>query len=163
MWPKKCLTELSHHRRIAGLLGTCVTPWSVGLCLAAAAAPWWVVARRQLGAAFSVGPPACQRVTRGLSATLRHPVYVCGSLAWRGAHLARRLRAALISWLVVVAIAGGRARRAERGLAEAFAPRTRRTDTGHGSSTPAAAVCRRRNVARGQRDGPSDPCACDHP
>ena len=106
----------------AALSGSRVTPWYVGLCLAAAAAPWWFVARWQLGAAFSVGPQARQLVTRGLYAKLRHPVYVFGSLAWLGALLALLGWSALIIWLVVVVIEVGRAQREERVLAEAFGP-----------------------------------------
>ena len=104
----------------AALFGPRVIPWYVGLCLSAAAAPWWFVARWQLGASFSVGPKARQLVTRGLYSKLRHPVYVFGSLAWLGALLALLGWSALIIWLVVIVIEFGRARREERVLAEAF-------------------------------------------
>jgi protein-S-isoprenylcysteine O-methyltransferase Ste14 len=99
-----------------------ITPWYVGLCLSAAAAPWWFVARWQLGTSFSVGPKARQLVTRGLYSKLRHPVYVFGSLAWLGALLALLGWSALIIWLVVVVIEIGRARREERVLAVEFGP-----------------------------------------
>ena len=104
----------------AALSGPRVTPWYVGLCLAAAAAPWWFAARWQLGASFSVRPDARQLVTRGLYSKIRHPVYVFGSLAWLGALLALLGWSALIIWLVVVVIEIGRARREERVLAEKF-------------------------------------------
>jgi len=51
----------------AALSGSRVTPWYVGLCLAAAAAPWWFVARWQLALTidaevgrltFDLRPPA---------------------------------------------------------------------------------------------------------
>lgn len=106
----------------AALAGPRVTTWYVGLVLAAAAAPWWFVARWQLGPAFSIGPKARQLVTRGLYAKLRHPVYVFGSLAWLGALLTLLGWPAAIIWLVVVVIEVGRARREERVLAEAFGP-----------------------------------------
>jgi protein-S-isoprenylcysteine O-methyltransferase Ste14 len=99
-----------------------ITPWYVGLCLAAVAVPWWFVARWQLGASFSVGPTASRLVTRGLYSKLRHPVYLFGSLAWLGALLALLGWSALIIWLGVVVIEIGRARREERVLAEKFGP-----------------------------------------
>jgi protein-S-isoprenylcysteine O-methyltransferase Ste14 len=104
----------------AAVTGPRVTPWYVGLCLAAAAAPWWCVARWQLGASFSVGPDARQLVTRGLYSKLRHPIYVFGSLAWFGALLVLLGWSAVIIWLVVVVIEIARAWREERVLAEKF-------------------------------------------
>jgi protein-S-isoprenylcysteine O-methyltransferase Ste14 len=104
----------------AALYGPRVTSWYVGLCLAAATAPWWCVARWQLGASFSVGPNARQLVTQGLYAKLRHPIYVFGSLAWLGALLVLLGWPAVIIWLIVVVIEIGRARREERVLAEKF-------------------------------------------
>lgn len=107
---------------LAVQLGPRVTPWYVGLCLSAAVAPLWFVARWQLGTSFSVRPKARQLVTRGLYSKLRHPVYVFGSLAWLGVLLALLGWPALIIWLVVAVIEFGRARREERVLAEAFGP-----------------------------------------
>lgn len=69
----------------AVLSGPHVTPWYVGLCLAAVSFPFWLLARWQLGRSFSVRPEARQLVTWGLYSRLRHPVYVFGSVAWFGA------------------------------------------------------------------------------
>jgi len=102
--------------------GPSITLRTVGLGLAAGFAPWWFLARWQLGEAFSAKPEARRLVTRGLYSRLRHPVYVFGSLAWLGALLALLGWSALIIWLAVVVIEVRRARREERILTEAFGP-----------------------------------------
>lgn len=94
--------------------------WYVGVCLSVASAGLWVLARYQLGDAFSVRPEARQLVTRGLYSRLRHPIYVFGTLAFLAALLALQGWRALITWLVVGLIQVGRARREERVLTEAF-------------------------------------------
>jgi protein-S-isoprenylcysteine O-methyltransferase Ste14 len=103
-------------------LGPRVTSWYVGLCLSAAAAVPWFIARWQLGASFSVGAKARQLVTRGMYSKLRHPVYVFGSLAWLGALLALLGWKALTIGMLLVVIQFGRVRREERVLEEAFGP-----------------------------------------
>ena len=55
--------------------------WFVPLALSVGCAVLWVVARRQLGAAFSVRPQARRLVATGLYAKLRHPIYVFGTMA----------------------------------------------------------------------------------
>ena len=107
---------------LAVWFGPRVTLWYVGLCLSAASALLWLLARRQLGDAFSGSPEARHLVTRGLYSKLRHPIYVFGSLMYLGALLALLGWSALIVWLVLVLIEVGRARREERVLAEAFGP-----------------------------------------
>ena len=104
----------------AALTGPHVTPWYVGLCLAAVSAPLWFLARWQLGRSFSLRPEARQLVTWGLYSRIRHPVYVFGSVAWFGAILALVGWSALIIWLIVAVVEFGRARREDRVLAEAF-------------------------------------------
>ncbi|NTU81799.1 MAG: isoprenylcysteine carboxylmethyltransferase family protein [Chloroflexales bacterium] len=105
---------------LAVRFGPRVTLWYVGLCLSAASALVWLLARWQLGDAFSVRPRARQLVTHGLYARLRHPVYVFGSLAFLGAFLAMHFWPLLIVWLAVVLIELGRVRGEERVLAETF-------------------------------------------
>jgi protein-S-isoprenylcysteine O-methyltransferase Ste14 len=105
---------------LAVWLGPRVTLWYVGLCLSAASVPLWLLARWELGDAFSGSPEARHLVTRGLYPKLRHPIYVFGSLAHLGALLALLGWPALIIWLVLVLILVIRARREEHVLAEAF-------------------------------------------
>jgi protein-S-isoprenylcysteine O-methyltransferase Ste14 len=104
------------------LTGPRVALWYVGLCLSAASALPWFLARWQLGGAFSVRPEARQLVTRGLYSRIRHPVYVFGGLAWFGVLLALLGWRAVIIWLVLAPVEVVRARREERVLAEAFGP-----------------------------------------
>jgi len=71
------------------------TAWVAGITLAALTLPVWILARLQLGSAFSVRAQATGLVTVGLYRYVRHPVYVFGSaavvgilvafLGWRGA------------------------------------------------------------------------------
>ena len=99
---------------------TCV--WYVGLILAASTLPLWVVARRQLGGAFSAKPEARYLVTRGLYAKIRHPIYVFGCLAYFGSLLALQVWPILAAWLALTPIEVVRARREDRVLADAFGP-----------------------------------------
>jgi protein-S-isoprenylcysteine O-methyltransferase Ste14 len=59
-------------------------PWTphriVGLAIAAPALLLLVVARLQLGGAFSIRPKASSLVTTGLYARIRNPIYVFGAL-----------------------------------------------------------------------------------
>jgi protein-S-isoprenylcysteine O-methyltransferase Ste14 len=105
---------------LAVLLGPRGTLWYAGLCLSVVSAALWLVARRQLGDAFSTRLEARHLVTRGLYAKLRHPIYVFGSLAYLGALLALMGWPALIIWLVILVVEMRRARREEQALAEAF-------------------------------------------
>ena len=56
--------------------------WFVALGLSVVCAALWLVARLQLGAAFSVRPEARQLVETGLYSRLRHPIYVFGTAAF---------------------------------------------------------------------------------
>ncbi len=85
-----------------------------------AAAPLWLVAKRQLGEAFSVRPEARHLVTEGLYSKIRHPIYVFGSTAFFGAILALLGWSVVIAWVVVAAVQFRRAGREDQVLAQAF-------------------------------------------
>jgi protein-S-isoprenylcysteine O-methyltransferase Ste14 len=103
-----------------GLVSARGMPSYVALSLSAVCAILWLVARWQLGSAFSVTPEARRLVTRGLYSKIRHPIYVFGTLAFLFVVLALQGWFALIIWVVVIQIQVRRARREERVLAEAF-------------------------------------------
>jgi len=92
----------------------------IALCLSLACAVLWLVARWQLGNAFSVTAQAHQLVTQGLYSKIRHPIYVFGTLAFLFVVLALQGWSALIIWVVVLLIQVVRLRREERVLAETF-------------------------------------------
>jgi protein-S-isoprenylcysteine O-methyltransferase Ste14 len=94
--------------------------WYVGLALGALTFPLWVVARRQLGSAFSARPEARHLVRHGLYSRLRHPIYVFGCLAYLGSLVALQNWPVLFAWLALTPIEVVRARREERVLADAF-------------------------------------------
>jgi protein-S-isoprenylcysteine O-methyltransferase Ste14 len=80
----------------------------------------WLLARQQLGDAFSVAPEARRLVTLGLYSRIRHPIYVFGTLAFLFVVLALQGWFALIIWVIVILIQVGRARREERVLVDMF-------------------------------------------
>ena len=92
----------------------------VALCLSFACSVLWLVARWQLGDAFSVTPQARHLVTRGLYSKIRHPIYVFGTPAFLFIVLALTGRSALIVWVIVILIQVVRLRREERVLADTF-------------------------------------------
>jgi protein-S-isoprenylcysteine O-methyltransferase Ste14 len=94
--------------------------WYAGLFLAALSLPLWIVARRQLGTAFSARPEARRLVTRGLYSRIRHPIYVFGCLAYFGSLAALQVWPILVAWLALTPIEVVRARREDRVLADAF-------------------------------------------
>jgi protein-S-isoprenylcysteine O-methyltransferase Ste14 len=96
--------------------------WCVGLLLSAATLPLWVLARCQLGSAFSAMPEARSLVTHGLYSRLRHPIYVFGCLAYFGSLLALQVWPVLVAWLALTPIEVVRAKREDRVLAAAFGP-----------------------------------------
>jgi len=102
--------------------GARVTLWYVGLGLSALFAVLWLVAKWQLGDAFSVRPEARLLVTRGVYSKIRHRIYVFGTLAFLCAVFALLGWSVLVIWLVVIPIQVSRARREERVLADAFGP-----------------------------------------
>lgn len=105
---------------LAVRLGLRTPVWYTGLLLTAVSFPLWMVARRQLGTAFSARAEARHLVTRGLYARIRHPIYVFGSLAYFGALLALQTWPILVAWLALTPIEVVRARREDRVLAQAF-------------------------------------------
>jgi protein-S-isoprenylcysteine O-methyltransferase Ste14 len=90
------------------------------LCLSIACAVLWLIARLQLGDAFSVTARARHLVTRGLYSKIRHPIYVFGTLAFLFVVLALQGWPGLIIWIIVILIQAARLRREERVLAETF-------------------------------------------
>jgi len=94
--------------------------WRVGLLLTALTFPVWVLARVQLGSAFSFGAEARQLVTHGLYARFRHPIYLFGSIAYFGAFLALQIWAVLAVWLALTPIEWVRLRREKRALRARF-------------------------------------------
>jgi len=89
-----------------------------GLAVAAVCTPFWIAARRELGASFSVRPDARRLVTSGLYAKFRHPVYVFGTPAVMGALVALLGWKALVIAVFLVPVEVLRARREEALLAE---------------------------------------------
>ena len=97
--------------------------WYAGLAVAAVCTPFWIAARWQLGASFSVRPDARRLVTSGLYSRLRHPVYVFGTPAVVGVLVALLGWKALVIAVILVPVEIVRARREEALLAEAFRSR----------------------------------------
>jgi protein-S-isoprenylcysteine O-methyltransferase Ste14 len=91
-----------------------------GIALSAVAFPLWVVARLQLGSAFSFRAEARRLVTSGLYSKLRHPVYVFGTLAGIGALLTLQSWPLLALAVLLSPITWLRSRREERLLASTF-------------------------------------------
>ena len=85
--------------------------WVTGVGLAAVCLPLWVLARVQLGPAFTVRPEARRLVTRGLYSKLRHPIYLFGTDAFFGALLALQVWPVLALWVALLPLQALRARR----------------------------------------------------
>jgi protein-S-isoprenylcysteine O-methyltransferase Ste14 len=108
------------------LLGPRTNAWVAGIILAAISFPLWIVARMQLGSAFSVMPQARRLVTSGLYARIRHPVYVFGTIASMSALLALQIWRLFAIAVVLVPITLLRARREQQVLEAAFGDEYRR-------------------------------------
>jgi protein-S-isoprenylcysteine O-methyltransferase Ste14 len=93
---------------------------AVALVLAGASFPLWILARLQLGRAFSFGARADHLVTTGLYSRIRHPVYVFGSIASLASVLALQVWWILALCLLLQPITVLRARREEQVLRAAF-------------------------------------------
>jgi protein-S-isoprenylcysteine O-methyltransferase Ste14 len=91
-----------------------------GLAVVVACTPFWVAARWELGASFSVRPDARRLVTSGLYAKFRHPVYVFGTPAVMGALVALLGWKVLVIAVFLVPVEVLRARREEALLTETF-------------------------------------------
>ena len=100
--------------------------WIAGVLLAAVGFPLWVIARRQLGAAFSVRARASELVTHGLYARVRHQIYLFGCLAYFGSLLALQNWLFLGLWLALTPIELLRIRREEAALEQRFGDDYRR-------------------------------------
>jgi protein-S-isoprenylcysteine O-methyltransferase Ste14 len=92
----------------------------MALVLSVVCAVLWVVARWQLGAAFSVQAEAHHLVVTGLYAKIRHPIYVFGTGAFLLVLLALQGWTALAIWAILIPVQVIRAGREDRVLAEAF-------------------------------------------
>ncbi len=71
----------------------------VAVAVASFAFPLWILARIQLGSAFSFRARAQHLVTTGLYSRLRHPVYLFGSIAGLASVVAVQ-----VWWIVVLAL-----------------------------------------------------------
>jgi protein-S-isoprenylcysteine O-methyltransferase Ste14 len=94
--------------------------WVAALCLSGVCAVLWLVARRQLGASFSIRPEARRLVTSGLYSRLRHPIYIFGTMAFLWALLALQGWRGLVVWAILIPIQIVRARREDVVLEAAF-------------------------------------------
>jgi protein-S-isoprenylcysteine O-methyltransferase Ste14 len=92
----------------------------VALMIAAASFPLWILARLQLGSAFSFRASARRLVTTGLYSRIRHPVYLFGSIAGLASVLALQVWWLLALALLLEPITIVRAVREERVLKAAF-------------------------------------------
>ncbi len=94
--------------------------WFAGIVIAAFAFPLWVLARLQLGSAFSFKPEARRLVTTGLYSKIRHPVYVFGTMAGLSGLLALQIWPLLAAGVVLIPITVLRIRREEQVLEAAL-------------------------------------------
>ncbi len=88
--------------------------------LAGVTFPLWIIARVQLGSAFSFGANAHHLVTTGLYSRIRHPVYLFGSVAGLASVLALQVWWVLLLALLFGPITHVRAIQEERVLQTAF-------------------------------------------
>ena len=93
--------------------------WVAG-ALILASVPLMVLARVQLGKAFSVTPKATTLVTHGLYSKIPHPLFVFLDLALLGVVIALRQTWLVGPWLALVAVHAWAARREARVLERAF-------------------------------------------
>ncbi len=93
---------------------------TVALVVASFAFPLWILARVQLGSAFSFRARAQRLVTTGLYSRIRHPVYLFGSIAGLASVLALQIWWILCLALLLEPITIVRAVQEERVLLAAF-------------------------------------------
>ena len=74
----------------------------VGAILAFAGYALFVVARKQLGKAFSVTPQGKELVTRGLYSRIRNPIYVFVDVMWLGLIIALHLYWLFVAFFVLL-------------------------------------------------------------
>jgi protein-S-isoprenylcysteine O-methyltransferase Ste14 len=93
---------------------------TIGACLMLLATGWIVIARYQLGGAFSITPQARQLVTTGLYARIRNPIYVASPIYVVGLAVLTARWWLLVLLIVIVPMQIFRARREEAILLAAF-------------------------------------------
>jgi protein-S-isoprenylcysteine O-methyltransferase Ste14 len=91
-----------------------------GLALVIPAFPLLLVARLQLGAAFSVQAKASQLVTTGLYARIRNPIYVFGALLIAGAIIWAQRPVFLLVFLILIPLQIVRSRKEAQVLEAKF-------------------------------------------
>ncbi|MGN6591794.1 MAG: methyltransferase family protein [Terriglobales bacterium] len=97
------------------------SPWQIaGFALAAASFLMLVLARIQLGSAFSVQAKASALVTTGLYARIRNPIYVFGGLVIAGGIIWLKRPWWLLVFVVLIPLQMHRARREEQVLEARF-------------------------------------------
>jgi protein-S-isoprenylcysteine O-methyltransferase Ste14 len=92
----------------------------VGACLMLLVTVWVVIARYQLGRAFSITPQARRLVTTGLYARIRNPIYVASPIYVVGLAFLITRWWPLLLLIVIVPMQIVRARREEAVLRAAF-------------------------------------------
>jgi protein-S-isoprenylcysteine O-methyltransferase Ste14 len=97
------------------------TPWQVtGVLIAAPAFVLFVLARVQLGRAFSVKAKASTLVTTGIYARIRNPIYVFGGLLIAGVLIFFHKPTWLLAFVVLIPLQVFRVRAEERVLEAKF-------------------------------------------
>lgn len=97
------------------------TPWHIaGLAVAIPSLVLFVVARLQLGSAFSVQAKATWLVTTGIYARIRNPIYVFGALMIGGVILWAHRPWWLLAFAVLIPLQIYRAGKEEQVLTEKF-------------------------------------------
>lgn len=106
-----------------------VHPWTawqiVGLVIAAPAFVLFMLARIQLGGAFSVRAKASTLVTKGIYSRIRNPIYVFGGLLIAGFIIFAQRPQWLLIFVVVIPVQMIRVRKEERVLEAKFGDRYR--------------------------------------
>jgi protein-S-isoprenylcysteine O-methyltransferase Ste14 len=99
-------------------------PWVpmriAGVCMIAVGFSMWALARKQLGASFSVQAKATALVTHGLYSRIRNPIYVFGSIMIAGLLLFFLKPEGLLIFLVIIPMQIIRARKESAVLEAAF-------------------------------------------
>ena len=97
------------------------TPWRiVGLAIAAPAFVLFVLARVQLGSAFSVRAKASELVTTGIYARIRNPIYVFGGLLVAGGFIWAHRPWLLLIFALLIPLQWIRVRKEEQVLEAKF-------------------------------------------
>jgi protein-S-isoprenylcysteine O-methyltransferase Ste14 len=99
-------------------------PWTpiriAGLAIVVVALPLFILARIQLGGAFSIRAKATTLVTTGLYARIRNPIYVFGGLTVAGFFLWAGKPILLVIFIVLIPLQLRRIRNEEKVLEQQF-------------------------------------------